>query len=87
MRCQTVPLAKASSSFVNLWFMSSSPEWQLGPHLLNEVSYPIDKVALLDRAMELGLPSAVQEAIRRLPTEPFGSRDELVAAVEGLTSL
>ena len=66
--------------------MSSSPDWQLGSYLLNAISYPIDKIVLLERAIELGLPSAVQEAIRRLPTQPFHSRDELVAAVEGLSA-
>jgi len=57
-----------------------------GPRLLESVTYPTDRAALLERAMELGLPSAIQEAIRRFPMQSFRSRDELVAAVEKISS-
>jgi hypothetical protein len=57
-----------------------------GPRLLESVTYPTNTAALLERAIELGLPSAIQEAIRRFPTQSFRSRDELVAAVENISS-
>jgi hypothetical protein len=66
--------------------MTSSFEDGFGPRLLESVTYPTDKIALLERAIELGLPSAIQEAIRRFPMQSFGSRDELVAAVEEISS-
>jgi hypothetical protein len=66
--------------------MSSSFDAGFGPHLLESVTYPTDRTALLERAVELGLPSAIQEAIRRFPMQSFRSRDELVAAVEKISS-
>jgi hypothetical protein len=66
--------------------MVSSFDGGFGPRLLASVTYPTDRAELLDRAIELGLPSAIQEAIRRFPTESFRSRDELVAAVEKISS-
>ncbi|HEY5272667.1 MAG TPA: hypothetical protein VIJ34_05470 [Acidimicrobiales bacterium] len=66
--------------------MSSSPVEVFGPRLFESVSYPRDKNALLDRAIEPGLPSAIQEAIRRVPAKIFRSRDELVVAVENISS-
>jgi hypothetical protein len=67
--------------------MSSSFEGGFGPRLLESVSYPTDSAQLLERAIELGLPSAIQEAIRRFPMQSFRSRAELVAAVEEISSL
>jgi hypothetical protein len=66
--------------------MTRSFDDGFGPRLLEAVTYPTDKTALLERAIELGLPSAIQEAIRRFPMQSFRSRDELVAAVEEISS-
>ncbi len=66
--------------------MSSSFGDGFEPRLLDSLSYPTDRDALLERAIELDLPSAIQEAIRRFPATSFGSRDELVAAVEKISS-
>jgi hypothetical protein len=66
--------------------MTSSFDAGFGPRLFESVTYPTDKTALLERAIELGLPSAIQEAIRRFPMQSFDSRDELVAAVEEMSS-
>jgi hypothetical protein len=66
--------------------MSSSFDAGFGPRLLDSVTYPTNRSELLERAIELGLPSAIQEAIRRFPMQSFRSRDELVAAVETISS-
>jgi hypothetical protein len=66
--------------------MTSSSDDGFGPRLLESVTYPTDKTELLERATGLGLPSAIQEAIRRFPMQSFRSRDELVAAVEKISS-
>jgi hypothetical protein len=65
--------------------MSGSPIPFDAPHLLDSIIYPIDKVALLDRAREIEVPSAVADAIHRLPAGPFASREELVQAIESIT--
>jgi hypothetical protein len=66
--------------------MASSFTGGLEPRLLDSLRYPTDKDVLLERARELELPSAIQEAIRRFPSRSFRSRAELVAAVEEIDS-
>ncbi len=67
--------------------MVSSPMPTFEPRLLEAIDYPTDKHVLLERAAEIRAPDAVQDAIRRLPSGPFLSRDALVAAIERLTTV
>jgi hypothetical protein len=66
--------------------MGGSPKPALEPRLLETIAFPTDKSVLLIRAREINAPDAVRVAIGHLRSGPFQSRDELVAAIEMISS-
>jgi hypothetical protein len=56
------------------------------PILLEDVAFPVEKIALLERALHIGVPDPIREALERLPQTAFRSRSEFVVAVERMAS-
>jgi hypothetical protein len=66
--------------------MANSPRAGVEPRLFATIVFPTDRATLLERALELNAPDAVRVAIGLLPNGAIGSRAELVAAIERMTS-
>ena len=66
--------------------MMSLPTSVPEPGLLQSVTYPTNRHELLQRAKIFNSPDAFLMAIRRLPNTTFRSRNDLIAAVEEITT-